>query len=372
MKENKGRRHVLVHHSAPAPTRKTSSKKTPTRSSTYYRDRGYIEARVGQPELKILEDSKDAKTRWVELRIPITEGERYRIGKLDFEGNTIVKPKALRPLFKVEEGDVYSEKMITKGFEKAKEVYGSGGYMEFTGYPDLARATLPAMTTEHGRRRRSATGAGGPARPRGRPADRRRDAADAGRQAVLRQPHHLHRQHHHARQRHPARGPAARERRLQHRGAEVQHQAAEPARLLQAARRGSDRRREDAGRRQQGRRQAEVRGAEPQPAHVRRGRVAVRRLLRPALVPDVELPRPRRDLHRLGAAGQPARRTTSSRSASRSCSTGRITAGVDLFIRELQYIGSTRRSRRGGNIVFGFQVRTSRGCSSTTATKTSR
>jgi outer membrane protein insertion porin family len=109
----------------------------------YYRDRGYIEARVGQPELKIIEDSKDAKTRFVELRIPITEGERYRIGKLEFEGNKIVEAKALRPLFKVAEGDVYSEKKIKKGFDKAKEVYGSGGYMEFTGFPDLAPRGAP-------------------------------------------------------------------------------------------------------------------------------------------------------------------------------------------------------------------------------------
>jgi outer membrane protein insertion porin family len=105
---------------------------------SYYRDRGYIEARVGQPELKILEDSKDAKTRWVELRVPVTEGRQYRVGKLEFDGNKIVEAKALRPLFKIEEGDIYSEKNIRKGFEKAKEVYGSGGYMEFTGYPDLS------------------------------------------------------------------------------------------------------------------------------------------------------------------------------------------------------------------------------------------
>jgi outer membrane protein insertion porin family len=105
---------------------------------SYYRDRGYIEARVGQPDLKILEDSKDAKTRWVELRIPVTEGRQFRVGKLEFEGNKIVDAKNLRPLFKVAEGDIYSEKKIRKGFEKAKEVYGSGGYMEFTGYPDLA------------------------------------------------------------------------------------------------------------------------------------------------------------------------------------------------------------------------------------------
>ncbi|MFL6281428.1 MAG: outer membrane protein assembly factor [Vicinamibacterales bacterium] len=103
----------------------------------YYRDRGYIEARVGQPELKILEDSKDSKTRFVELRIPVTEGQRYHIGKIEFEGNKIVNEAALRPLFKVKEGEIYSEKAIRKGFEKAKELYGTGGYMDFTGYPDL-------------------------------------------------------------------------------------------------------------------------------------------------------------------------------------------------------------------------------------------
>jgi outer membrane protein insertion porin family len=103
----------------------------------YYRDNGYIEARVGQPELKILEDSKDAKTRFVELRIPVTEGQRYHVGKVEFDGNKIVNAANLRPLFKIQEGDVYSEKLIRKGFEKAKELYGTGGYMDFTGYPDL-------------------------------------------------------------------------------------------------------------------------------------------------------------------------------------------------------------------------------------------
>ncbi len=116
----------------------------------YYRDRGYIGVRVGQPDLKILEDSRDQKTRWVQLRIPITEGKRYRVGKIDFEGNKVVTGEALRPLFKLADGDVYSEKVIRKGFEKAKEVYGGGGYMEFTGYPDLKPRDLPEMTNGAG------------------------------------------------------------------------------------------------------------------------------------------------------------------------------------------------------------------------------
>ena len=127
----------------------------------YYRDRGYVEARVGQPELKILEDSRDNKTRFVEVRIPVTEGERYRVGKLEFEGNKIVDSKALRPLFKISEGEVYSEKKIRKGFEKAKEVYGGGGYMEFTGYPDLAPRGAPQPN--------AAAAAAGPVAPTPKP-----------------------------------------------------------------------------------------------------------------------------------------------------------------------------------------------------------
>ena len=73
----------------------------------------------------------------MQLQIPITEGNQYKIGEITFEGNTIVKADYLRTLFKVEEGETYSEKKIRKGFDKAREAYGAGGYYEFTGYPDL-------------------------------------------------------------------------------------------------------------------------------------------------------------------------------------------------------------------------------------------
>ncbi len=102
-----------------------------------YRENGYITARVGQPEIRTLETSDDGKDRWVELRIPVTEGRRYRVGKFEFEGNTVVNDEVLADIFKLKPGEYYSEKKIRKGFEKAKELYGTGGYWEFTGYPDL-------------------------------------------------------------------------------------------------------------------------------------------------------------------------------------------------------------------------------------------
>jgi outer membrane protein insertion porin family len=102
-----------------------------------YRDEGFIMAQVGQPQMRTLEDSPDGRTRWIQLQVPITEGKKYAVGNFDFDGNKVVKSEALRPLFKLEKGETYSQKKIKKGLEKAQEIYGSGGYMEFTAYPDL-------------------------------------------------------------------------------------------------------------------------------------------------------------------------------------------------------------------------------------------
>jgi outer membrane protein insertion porin family len=103
----------------------------------YYRNRGYVQARVGQPDLKVLEDSADKETRYVQLDIPVDEGPRFKVGKFEFDGNTIIKSDFLRPLFKLNAGDWYSEKRIRDGLIKSREMYGTGGYFEFTGYPDL-------------------------------------------------------------------------------------------------------------------------------------------------------------------------------------------------------------------------------------------
>jgi outer membrane protein insertion porin family len=105
--------------------------------SAYYKEHGYIRANVGAPEQKFLEDSKDKKTRYIELRVPITEGQRYKVGDVEIAGNTVVKAEFLKPLFKLKEGEYYNEKDLRKGLEKAREVYGGAGYWEFTGFPEF-------------------------------------------------------------------------------------------------------------------------------------------------------------------------------------------------------------------------------------------
>ncbi len=109
----------------------------------YYQNRGYPQARVGNPEVKTLEDSKDGKTRWIQLRIPVTEGERYRMGDLRFEGNKLVRSEGLRTLYDLQPGDWYSRKKLQDGNKKAQEIYGGAGYMEFTPFPMMTFSDDP-------------------------------------------------------------------------------------------------------------------------------------------------------------------------------------------------------------------------------------
>jgi outer membrane protein assembly factor BamA len=160
MKENKGPNKWLFFLATPGTYKESKFEEDAQRVTDFYREHGYVKAQVGQPQLRILEDSKDGKTRLVQLQVPVTEGPRYKIGRINFSGNTVVKSEALRPFFKLEEGDWFNEKKIRKGFEKAKEGYGSLGYMEFTASPDYVFPDDP----------KPADAAGGPPAPPSAPA----------------------------------------------------------------------------------------------------------------------------------------------------------------------------------------------------------
>ena len=102
----------------------------------HYRENGYLQANVGQPNLKHLRDSKDGKTRFMTLEVPVTEGTRFRVEKFEFAGNDKVPGEIMRPLFKIKPGDFYNEKRVRQGFEKVREIYGRGGHFEMTPLPD--------------------------------------------------------------------------------------------------------------------------------------------------------------------------------------------------------------------------------------------
>jgi outer membrane protein insertion porin family len=134
LKENKPKG-ILSWITGGGTFKETAFEEDAARVVDYYQRKGYAKARIGQPELKILEDSDDGETRWIELRIPVTEGPRYRMGSLAFEGNKIVPSEPLQTLYDMEPGEWYNRKKLYDGFKKTQEFYGGAGYMEWTPAP---------------------------------------------------------------------------------------------------------------------------------------------------------------------------------------------------------------------------------------------
>ena len=268
----------------PAPIRRRNSTRTRRRSSPITATTATCAQTSACPELKEVARFGGQEDALGRAAGSDHRGARYKVGSFDVAGNTVVKSEFLSRCSR------WRRRVLRREAhpQGAREGAGDLRRRRLLRVHRLPRLQVPRRSEpERARGAGLAQSARGTAGQRHH-ADRRRDDADAGRAAVLRQPHHLHRQHHDARQRDPARDAAARERRVQHRGAEVQRQAAQSARLLQGARRqaGRGRRPEDAERDQQSRREAEAGRAEPQPAHLRRRRVGVRGLLRPVVVPD--------------------------------------------------------------------------------------
>ncbi len=73
----------------------------------------------------------------VDITMPIEEGERYRLGTITFKHNkAIPNSAALRSLFPMKDGDIFSREKVAKGLENLRKAYGEAGYINFTSVPD--------------------------------------------------------------------------------------------------------------------------------------------------------------------------------------------------------------------------------------------
>ncbi len=116
----------------------------------FYLNHGHVTASVGQPSLSYVDGKsgffKKKPVKWLTVDIPVTEGDRYTVGEVKFEGLTVFKEEAIRNLFKLETGDVYNDSKLKKGYDKLRDIYGSVGYFQMTGFtkrkPDAEKKTV--------------------------------------------------------------------------------------------------------------------------------------------------------------------------------------------------------------------------------------
>jgi outer membrane protein insertion porin family len=112
-----------------------------------YQQKGYFTARVVEHDLKmrdvggsgfkipLFKPNKPGKR--ADLLLTVEEGKQYRLNKINFVGVKLFKtPDALmRPLFQMQEGDIFSTAKLRKGMENLRKLYGEFGYIDFVPEP---------------------------------------------------------------------------------------------------------------------------------------------------------------------------------------------------------------------------------------------
>ena len=92
--------------------------------------KGYLEAKVGSPELSwITKMTVFGKVqKMLILSIPVEMGPRYLTGNISIEGNKVIRGDFLKQLITLKKGKVYNIKKRNKSVEEIQKFYGGLGY----------------------------------------------------------------------------------------------------------------------------------------------------------------------------------------------------------------------------------------------------
>ena len=111
-----------------------------------YQNRGYFKVVVNDPKTEIHDTGhqglhipllQHGAGKAVDITMPIEEGDRYTLGGITFKNNkAVANVQALRSLFPIKDGDVFSREKVAKGLEALRKAYGQLGYINFTSVPN--------------------------------------------------------------------------------------------------------------------------------------------------------------------------------------------------------------------------------------------
>ncbi|MCY3934253.1 MAG: outer membrane protein assembly factor BamA [Acidobacteria bacterium] len=99
-----------------------------------YRQFGYKDVEVGEPELDVIERKPNAeriedRKRQLALVIPLEEGPRWKLGEVQVEGAEVLPKELLIRMFKEPKGGWLRSDIIDEGVEQVGELYRNSGYI---------------------------------------------------------------------------------------------------------------------------------------------------------------------------------------------------------------------------------------------------
>lgn len=91
--------------------------------AAFYRDRGFIKFEIVAADVTASEDKKD-----VFLKIVVSEGPQYRIGKVFIAGNPPLTQQELAQAIRIGEGDIFSQKALEETRKNISDKLGAQGF----------------------------------------------------------------------------------------------------------------------------------------------------------------------------------------------------------------------------------------------------
>jgi outer membrane protein insertion porin family len=89
--------------------------------SAFYYNNGYIQARVGEPQIEFQVDG-------IDITIKIDEGLRFKVGKVDITGDLVLSEEELRKKLKITKEAYYSRGVVRNDVLALTDLYSDEGY----------------------------------------------------------------------------------------------------------------------------------------------------------------------------------------------------------------------------------------------------
>jgi outer membrane protein assembly factor BamA len=116
-----------------------NSEELQERIKSLFLDKGYFECQVENVRIKANDPLTIPKP--VSVEATVSEGRRFKIGQVEFEGNHVFESSELRAKFPLKTGDVFARNKIGEGLEAVRTLYSPIGFIDFFLVPDVVKSS---------------------------------------------------------------------------------------------------------------------------------------------------------------------------------------------------------------------------------------
>jgi outer membrane protein insertion porin family len=95
--------------------------------TAFYMNNGYVQARASDPELEF-------KDQWIHVHIKISEGKRFKVGRVGVAGDIILTEKDLMDKLKITKEEFFNRQVLQQDVMALTDLYSDEGYA----YPDVS------------------------------------------------------------------------------------------------------------------------------------------------------------------------------------------------------------------------------------------